>query len=98
MRNPTFIFNATAAAALLLITPYTFYVVFPINDALLAEHARVLKAEKAKDGPGNGTGSDPGDAAVRKHVSDWKSGDGVRMALARIAVLAGAMAVLSAGY
>ncbi|KAM5365149.1 hypothetical protein ACJZ2D_011136 [Fusarium nematophilum] len=92
-QNPSFAFKAAASALLLSVAVYTHFSVFPINDKLLAEHERIGKAEKSRDGDIAGT---PSFETVRRWLRDWKHGDAIRMILTRLAVLAGAIAVLKA--
>lgn len=84
--GPGFTLNVVAAVSMLLITPYTVWAVFPINDALLAAHAKVTGAKKEDSGLQ--------DASVRRDLDAWKAGDVIRMNLARVAVVAGTLATL----
>ena len=45
---------AAASAFLALVVPFTQFVVFPIDEELLAENERVIAAEKARDGNNKG--------------------------------------------
>lgn len=72
---------------MLTITPFTVINVFPINDVLLAAHKKVLGA-KISDAALDS-------ATIRRNLAAWKVGDRIRMNLARLAVVAGAMAILA---
>ena len=88
-QHPAFLYNAAASAFLALVVPFTQFVVFPINDELLAENERVLAAEKARDGNNKGFSLE----ITRDWVRRWKKGDAFRMGLVHLAILAGAIAV-----
>ncbi|KAH6669740.1 hypothetical protein F5X68DRAFT_236436 [Plectosphaerella plurivora] len=85
--GPGFIRNAVAAASMHLIMPYTVVVVFPVNDVLLAAHAKLTSAK--------GDDARLDDASIRANISEWQAADYFRMNLARIAVVAGVVAMLS---
>ncbi|KAH7363397.1 hypothetical protein B0T11DRAFT_298665 [Plectosphaerella cucumerina] len=85
--GPSFNWNVVAAFSMLTITSFTVINVFPINDVLLAAHKKVVGA-KSSDSALNS-------ASIRRNVAAWKAGDRIRMYLARLAVVAGAMATLA---
>jgi hypothetical protein len=85
--GPSFNWNVVAAFSMLTITSFTVINVFPINNGLLAAHKKVVGA-KSNDSALNS-------ASIRRNVAAWKAGDRIRMYLARLAVVAGAMAILA---
>jgi hypothetical protein len=77
-----------AAAALLgAVTPYILFIVFPINEKLLAEYERILKEEITREQI-----KGPCIEEVKGWVADWKRVDANRMVLVHLAIVAGTLA------
>ncbi|KAM5343624.1 hypothetical protein ACJ41O_012161 [Fusarium nematophilum] len=87
VENPSFFFNIAASVSMGLIVPYTVFSAFPVNDQLLAEHAKLTNSKKPEAETTNRSMQD-----VRNIAAMWKTVDWNRTLLATFAALAGLIA------
>ncbi|KAF5013387.1 hypothetical protein FDECE_575 [Fusarium decemcellulare] len=85
INSPNFGLNIAASISMALVAVYTFFIVFPVNDKLLAAHSKLIDNKKSDDTPQTTD-------EIRNLAAAWKSADLKRTLLSTFAGLAGLVA------
>ncbi|KAF4472902.1 hypothetical protein FALBO_204 [Fusarium albosuccineum] len=85
LNSPNFGLNIAASISMGLVVVYTVFIVFPVNDKLLAAHSKLIDQKKSHDLPQTTD-------EILNLAASWQSADLKRTLLSTFAALAGLVA------